>query len=32
MITIASYIVLLFGAVGLTLTVYLGLVKIVKLI
>jgi len=32
MITITSYIVLLIGALGLTLTVYLGLLKVVKLI
>jgi len=32
MLTITSYIVLLFGALGFTLAFYLGLVKIVKLI
>ncbi len=32
MLTIISYIVLLLGALGFTLTVYLGLLKVVKLI
>ncbi len=32
MVTISSYIVLLIGALGLTLTIYLGLLKVVKLI
>lgn len=32
MVTITSYIVLLIGALGFTLTIYLGLLKVVKLI
>ena len=32
MITISSYIALLIGALGITLTIYLGLLKVVKLI
>jgi hypothetical protein len=32
MLTITSYIVLLLGAIGFTLGLYLGLVKVVKLI
>lgn len=32
MLTIISYIVLLLGALGFTLTIYLGLLKVVKLI
>jgi len=32
MVTISSYIVLLIGALGFTLTLYLGLLKGVKLI
>jgi len=32
MVTIASYVVLLMGALGFTLTIYLGLLKGVKLI
>jgi hypothetical protein len=32
MVTIISYITLLFGALGFTLTIYLGLLKVVKLI
>jgi hypothetical protein len=32
MLTIISYIGLLIGALGFTLTIYLGLVKVVKLI
>lgn len=32
MVTIISYIALLFGALGFTLTIYLGLLKVVKLI
>lgn len=32
MLTITSYIVLLLGAIGFTLALYLGLVKIVKFI
>nr|AXH37915.1 cytochrome b6/f complex subunit VI [Chlamydomonas sp. ICE-L] len=32
MLTIISYVVLLLGALGFTLTIYLGLLKVVKLI
>nr|ALO20933.1 subunit VI of cytochrome b6/f complex [Microglena monadina] len=32
MLTIISYIILLLGALGFTLTIYLGLLKVVKLI
>nr|ALO21230.1 subunit VI of cytochrome b6/f complex [Chloromonas radiata] len=32
MLTITSYIVLLVGALGFTLSIYLGLLKVVKLI
>ncbi len=32
MLTVVSYIILLFGALGFTLTIYLGLLKVVKLI
>jgi len=32
MLTIISYAVLLLGALGVTLTIYLGLLKVVKLI
>ncbi len=32
MLTVISYITLLFGALGFTLTIYLGLLKVVKLI
>jgi hypothetical protein len=32
MITISSYIALLIGALGFTLAIYLGLLKVVKLI
>jgi hypothetical protein len=32
MVTVASYIALLIGALGFTLTIYLGLLKVVKLI
>nr|YP_009185029.1 subunit VI of cytochrome b6/f complex [Characiochloris acuminata]ALO63278.1 subunit VI of cytochrome b6/f complex [Characiochloris acuminata] len=32
MVTITSYIALLLGALGFTLTIYFGLLKVVKLI
>jgi Cytochrome B6-F complex subunit VI (PetL) len=32
MVTISAYVALLIGALGLTLTIYLGLLKVVKLI
>jgi hypothetical protein len=32
MLTVISYIALLFGALGFTLTIYFGLAKVVKLI